>query len=262
MTRITSRQHPFVRLCRELTSGRGAPDQVLLDGEHLVEEALAARLPVRGLLASPRAARLAAAAASRGVQVFEGSDEIVAAASPVRTTSGVVAVATWAPRSATDLIGRSSPHLIGLVDIQDPGNVGSIVRTADALGVSGVLMLDATARPGGWKALRGAMGSTFRVPIGTGFSAEAIEAARREGVTIAAAVAVDGVPIDQATLDVPWLLLVGNEGSGLPRSVVEAADIRLTIPMRKGVNSLNVGTGAALLLWEALGAHRHRENRP
>jgi TrmH family RNA methyltransferase len=136
--------------------------------------------------------------------------------------------------------------------------VGAAIRSADALGATGVLALDGTAHPGGWKALRGAMGSTFRIPVGTGRLDEAVSLARRHRIRVAATVAAGGVPLDDAPLAAPLLLLLGNEGAGLPAAAVAAADLRLTIPMRPGVNSLNVGIAAAVLLWSL----RARHGRP
>lgn len=258
LPRITSRTHPFVRRCRDLAAGRGPEGEVLLDGAHLVEEAVRTRLPLVGVLADARGLSVARAAATRGVPVYEGTTDVVAAASPVRTSSGVVGVATWRPESLTTVVRRPHPLLVGLVDVQDPGNVGGIIRTADALGATGVVALGSTAAPGGWKALRGAMGSTFRIPVGCGNTEDALAAARAEGLGVAAAVAGEGRPIDDAPLDAPLLILVGNEGAGLPPALLAEVDQLLTIPMRSGLNSLNVGVSAALILWEA---RRARESR-
>jgi TrmH family RNA methyltransferase len=258
--RITSRHHPFVRRCRELAAGRGTDGEILLDGAHLVEEAARAGVPMVGVLADTRGLSAARAAGRRGAPVYEGTTDVLAAASPVRTSAGVVAVAAWRPESLTAVLQRPQPLLVGLVDVQDPGNVGGIIRTADALGASGVLALGSTADPAGWKALRGAMGSTFRIPIARGATDEAITAARAAGVGIAAAVAGDGRPIDEAPLGAPLLVLVGNEGAGLPPAVLAQVDQLLTIPMRSGLNSLNVGVSAALVLWEARRARQSRRS--
>src|SRR5580765_5788417 len=95
------------------------------------------------------------------------------------------------------------------------------------------------------------MGSTFRLPVALGTVSEALAGAHARGCRVAATVAGGGDRIDQATLDGPLLLLLGNEGAGLDQDVVDAADIRLSIPMAGGVNSLNVSVTAALCLWEA-----------
>jgi TrmH family RNA methyltransferase len=147
-------------------------------------------------------------------------------------------------------------RLLGLVGVQDPGNVGSVVRTADAFEASGVISFEGSAHPGGYKALRGAMGSTFRIPVATAGLDDVLAAARTGGVRIAAAVARGGEPPLRAALATPVLILLGSEGSGLPEPLTAEADVRVTIPMRSGVESLNVAVTAALLLWEAAGRRR------
>jgi TrmH family RNA methyltransferase len=122
--------------------------------------------------------------------------------------------------------------------------------------VSAVLVLDDAAAPGGWKALRGAMGSTFRVPVGTGSSSEVLEAARARGVRVAAAVSSGGVAPGPDLQARRLLVLIGSEGAGLPPDVRSAADVRLTVPMRSHVNSLNAATTAAILMWEMTRSRR------
>ena len=171
-TRITSRQHAIVQRCRRIAR-RAEPDVVLLDGEHLVGEALDAAVRLELLLTDGRASALATRAQASGAVVYECSGSVLEAASPVRTPSGVVALAKWRPASVDDALQGAEALVLALCDVQDPGNVGSAIRSADALGATGVLVLDGTAHPGGWKALRGSMGSVFRLPVGLGTLDEA-----------------------------------------------------------------------------------------
>lgn len=194
---------------------------------------------------------LAGRARSAGADVYDASATVIEAASPVRTPSGIVALARWQPAALADVLRGSDGVVIGLCNVQDPGNAGSVIRSADALGASGVLALDATAHPSGWKALRGAMGSTFRLPVGVGSVSEALELARAADWQILATVAQTGQPADRADLRRPSLLLLGSEGSGLDPGIVDRATTRISIPMRSGVNSLNVAATAAVLLYEA-----------
>ena len=249
-TRITSRQHAVVQRCRRIAR-RAEPDVVLLDGEHLVTEALDAAVRLELLLTDGRAGALAARAQASGAVVYECSGSVLEAASPVRTTSGVVALAKWRPASVEDALQGAEALVLALCDVQDPGNVGSAIRSADALGATGVLVLDGTAHPGGWKTLRGSMGSVFRLPIGVGTLDEATRAAKRRGLQIAATVAAHGTPADKVDLRSPTILLLGNEGAGLSDAAVSHATMRVTIPMRGRVNSLNVAATAALLLYES-----------
>lgn len=224
---------------------------MLLDGEHLVDEALSAGVAIDVLLSVAGASSVVVDRASRaGATVYEVSAAVIDAASPVRQPSGLLAIAAWAPMSvAAALSGRATNGpCLAPVSVQDPGNLGSLIRAADALGAGGALALDDTADPGGWKALRGAMGSTFRIPVGRGSSGDAVAEARRLGLTVVATTARGGDAVDPSELPVNSLVLLGNEGAGLPDDLVALADVRVSVPMRPGVESLNVAVTAALIL--------------
>lgn len=250
MPRITSRQHPLVQRFRRLARRR-EDGFILVDGEHLVTDALAAGLPFDAVLTDERHAELARRAERPGVTpVYEATAPVLEAASPVASPTGLVAIVAWRPRDIPDVLDATR-LTIGLVGVQDPGNVGSVIRSADALGAGGVLLLDGSADPGSWKALRGAMGSTFRVPVARGRLDEALEVAHRRRVPVVAAVSGGGTTVVDANLTPPALILLGSEGAGLSGDVVAAADRTVTIPMGEGVESLNVAVVAALILWEA-----------
>lgn len=258
-SRLTSRQHPVVRAFRQAAADPDDAAGVLLDGAHLIGDALAAGTLIRTVLVSADFLSSASvvdrgvvdAAARSGAVMHEGTTSVLEAASPVRSTSGIVALAEWRPTPLAQVWTSNPAFVIGLIDVQDPGNVGAVVRAADALGATGVAALDRTAHPGGWKALRGAMGSTFRLPVARGDSAPAIHAARAAGLRIAATTTRDATPIENADFTKPTMILLGNEGAGLRADAVDAADDRVTVPMRAGVESLNVAVTAALVLYEA-----------
>ena len=249
MRRISSRHHPIVRRFRALASGPDA-GAVLLDGEHLVAEALLAGVPIEAVLADDQARLLADRAAAAGAEVFEAPGAVVAAARPVRAAGGIAAIARWSPASLTRVFDETRTFVVGLVDVQDPGNVGGAIRSSDALGAGAVAALGQSADPAGWKALRGAMGSTFRIPVARGSVRDALAEAQKRGALVVATVAEHGTPLDAADLTQPMLMLVGNEGAGLPEAAVSAAGRSVTIPMRAGVNSLNVAVTVAIVLWE------------
>jgi TrmH family RNA methyltransferase len=240
---------------------------VLLDGVHLLRDALRAGAIVRTVLvssdflsgASPFDRGVVDAAAQSGAAVHEATASVLEAASPVRTTSGIVALAEWRPSALASTFTPAPAFVVGLVDIQDPGNVGAIIRSADGLGATGVAALDRTAHPAGWKALRGAMGSTFRLPVARGDSASALRSARGAGLRIAVTAAGAGTPLEIANLMTPTLVLMGNEGTGLSQELIDAADDRIAVPMRPGIESLNVAVTAALVLYEA--ARQRRAQR-
>jgi len=184
---------------------------------------------------------------------------VLDAASPVRTPSGLVALAEWAPASLTAAFMVRPAMVVALVDVQDPGNVGSAVRSADALGATAVVALGATASPSGWKVLRGSMGSAFRLPVACAELPDAVAAARAAGVSIMATTPAGTTSIRETDLRSPVLVLFGREGGGLSGDVLAQADAEVAIPMRTGVESLNVAVAVALVLDEA---RRQREGQP
>jgi RNA methyltransferase, TrmH family len=258
MTKITSRRHPLVQACRRLAAGRGQDGDVLLDGEHLIEEAIGAGVTIATVLAGDAASALARRAREHGADVFAASAEVVAAASPVDAPSGIVAIARWKPAPLDAAITSTSGLVAALLDVQDPGNVGSVIRSADAFGASSVVTVGSTADPSGWKAMRGAMGSTFHLPVSRTTIDALLERAKRVKARVVATTARDAAPLDTVRLDGPTVLLLGNEGAGLPDAILERADARVRVPMRQGVNSLNVSVTAALILYEAARAARPR----
>jgi TrmH family RNA methyltransferase len=251
LPRLGSRRHPVVQTFREAASGRRRDDLVLLDGDHLVDEAIAGGVQIDVVLVDDARAAEAPRYRQAAQHVYLASSAVLAAASPVRTPSGVVALAAWTPSPIARMFDSPRTLAVGLVDVQDPGNVGGVIRSADALGASGVAALGASADPAGWKAMRGSMGSAFRVTVARGSVDEALEAASRAGVVAIATVAGSGVPLPDIDLRQPALVLFGNEGAGLPDDVIRRASLRVHVPMRAGVSSLNVGVPAALVLYAA-----------
>jgi TrmH family RNA methyltransferase len=256
MERISSRQNAIVKRFRDLSRESGG-DWMLLDGEHLLQEALGsgARVDVAAFtegLAAGRLRALADHAARSGAQLVSVTANVLSAISPVRQPSGVVAIVRRREATLEEVLERKPPLVLMLSAVQDPGNVGAIIRAAEGCGATGIVAGSGTADPFGWKALRGAMGSTLRLPVATRQSlAEAVEQARGDGVRVLAAAARNGTPLPGCDLRGPCAILLGGEGTGLAEELVAAADERVTIPMRAPVESLNVAVAAALILYEA-----------
>jgi RNA methyltransferase, TrmH family len=254
---ITSRHHRIVADYRAAARGE-SPDVLLLDGPHLVGEALAARLAIRhaavrtDAAANGEVAALLDRLARAHIDVSPVSAPVMAALSPVRSSSTIVALADR-PSASTDGMYGGNPSLVAIaVDVQDPGNVGAIVRVAEAAGASGVVAAGACANPFSWKALRGSMGSALRVPIASTVDVlAAIADARAHGCRIVATVPRDGTPVFDIDYTRPTAVVIGGEGPGLAASIVDASDERVTIPMQAPVESLNTAVAAAVVLYEA-----------
>ena len=259
MERISSRQNAMVKRFREVARG-GHPHLMLLDGAHLLNEAVAAGIPIEAAGFADRTGheQLMRAAADSGADVFHVTEQVLAALSPVREPSGVVAIAKRRKNSLDDVFATSPALVVMLSEVQDPGNAGAAIRAAEGCGATGVVCSDATADPFGWKALRGAMGSTFRLPVASKQPLDAaIAHARTRGLRVFATTARGGTPLPDCDLRGPAAILCGSEGPGLSDSVIAAADVRMTIPMQPPVESLNVAVAAALVVYEAARQRRH-----
>jgi tRNA G18 (ribose-2'-O)-methylase SpoU len=177
-------------------------------------------------------------------------------AAPTAPRAGATPPAHAAPAATAEAAAHAAPPASALVlvadAVQNPGNLGGLLRTAEAAGATGVFLTAGCADPFSWKALRGSMGSAFRLPQRRGLSlAEVLERLRARGVAVLAAAADGELRYDEADLRRPTALLVGNEGAGLSPSALAAADARLRIPIAPHVESLNVAVAAALVLYEA-----------
>ena len=254
----------FRGAARERRDGRR---RLLLDGSRLIDAAQRAGVRLETALFARSALRrragalaeLAGRLAEDNVTLMAASTAVLAAASPVRTPSGVVALAQHRPLE-TGRAFAGGGVVLAPAAVQDPGNVGAIIRAADAGGSGGVLVTEGSADPFGWKALRGAMGSTFRLPvIDAGTAPAAVAAARAHGAGVLAAVPRGGVPLHEVDLTRPWLVLIGGEGDGLRDADSDLADTRISAPMREGVESLNAAVAAALIVYEA---RRQRAGAP
>ena len=292
MERITSRQNAVVKRFRDLARasrvaapvGRGEhhgqgdhAGEILLDGPHLLQEALACDIPIDIAAFSERQldnvlsplARLAKDVHRHGGRALIVTEQVLAAISPVQQPSGVVAIARARATgarvvfAAAHATGQHLPIVLVLAGLQDPGNVGAIVRTAAGFGAAGIVAIEGTANPFSWKALRGAMGGTFRLPIAArGTLSDVIASAGQERIRLAAAVPHGGTPLPEIDFSEPLALIVGSEGGGISQTALAAARETVTIPMRAPVESLNVAIATSVILYEASrqrGRHARRK---
>lgn len=262
MRTISSRRNPIVKLFQDAVRRRAPSDAIVLEGARLLADASAAGVDITHVVFSAeRVSRETRALIDRldrhGVTTTAATAAVLSAASPARSPSGVVSLAR---RPASDLgsLLRRAPHLVLLaIGVQDPGNVGALIRSAEAAHASGVIVSGGSADPFGWKAIRGSMGSVFRLPAVVADSPEeVIRAARTHQLRIFAAAPHHGLSLFDVSFLNPSLIVLGAEGPGLPPEMVELADETITIPMSGEVESLNVGVAGAILLYEAFRQRR------
>ena len=257
MERISSRQNAVAKQLRALAHAGSTGDEILLDGPHLLEEALGCGVDVRLAVfaenaRTDRLSSLADRTERAGIRTFAAADALFSTLSPVREPSGVVAVARR-PSVTLDEALERAPQLVLVLDgVQDPGNVGAIIRTAEACGATAVIVTLGSADPFGWKALRGAMGSSLRLPVVARAAISAtLPVLRASGIRIVATVPRSGRAPAELDLLAPTAIVLGGEGAGLADGVLQQTDERLSVPMRPPVESLNVATAAAIVLYEA-----------
>lgn len=170
------------------------------------------------------------------------------------TPQGVLCVCSMLDKmDSLDKIDASG-HLLGLEDIQDPSNLGTILRTAEALGVGGVILTRGCCDIYSPKVLRGSMGAVFRLPLTVADTMEqAVKELKRKGfVTLAAVPDREAENVTRIDFTLPAAVLVGNEGNGLKPETISACDRRVTIPMLGRAESLNASIAAGLLMWEMM----------
>ena len=246
-------------LIRDLKRRRGRERRALAlaEGVRLVEEAMAAGVPIKGAVISPaleatrRGETLKGALVAAGIKVEQVDDRALAELADTEHPQGVVAV--FEPRDwALDDITLAPRGAVLVLDaVQDPGNVGTMLRTALALGAAGVVALPGTADLSNPKVIRGGMGASFRLPC-VATDAETLAA---WAATHAAAIwvaAAGGNPVPRAPRNAPTLLVVGNEGAGVGEAISAHASHRVGIPLAPGAESLNVAVAAGILLYEVL----------
>jgi len=238
--------------------GRLAHGQFLIEGVRLVEEALAAKLEIDWIyhVAPAPGSRLAAlleVAAARGLHTAEVTPEELDSISDTETPQGVVAMAGIPKWSDADVWSRGTGDLVILDGVRDPGNVGTLLRTAEAAGARGLIATRGTVELANPKVVRSAMGSLFRVPTEMRAEPEELTRQCREAALPVVTTALDGQDAPAALAGVEAIALVlGGEAEGVAPTWESLADLVVRIPMRESVESLNVAVAGAIILFRRI----------
>ncbi|MGH9753428.1 MAG: TrmH family RNA methyltransferase [Blastocatellia bacterium] len=263
---ITSPSNERLKHARRVRDGR-EPDLIFVEGERLIEECLQSGLKLTTCFhepdPTPRARRIIAEMASRDCPLYPAIRAALEAVSDTINTQGLIAIAER-PESDFDraLQARDgvAPLLVCLDLAQDPGNFGSVVRTAEAAGASGVVATKGSVDAFAPKTLRSSMGSAFRLPIITGVESEELPPrARAAKLRMVATTAGGETLYSDYDWRGPTMVVFGNEARGVGRELLERCDERLRIPLRAPVESLNVAAAAAAILFEAARQRRETE---
>ncbi|MBF2034048.1 MAG: RNA methyltransferase [Leptolyngbyaceae cyanobacterium T60_A2020_046] len=253
---LTSVKNPLVKHIKKLHQGkyRRSQQEFLLEGTHLIQEALNVAYPLTTVCLTPdwqtKHPELSTQLQHFAGSVIPVSPEVLAAIATTVTPDGIVAIAPFPVNHATLPLRPSLA--IAFETLQDPGNLGTVIRTAAAVGCDGLWLSANSVDPFHPKVLRASSGQWFRVPIAT--SAQIIPQIsewQAHGCQVLATCVTDAQPYWNIDLRQPTVILLGNEGAGLSEAALQASTQRIHIPMATSVESLNVGVAAAVILFEA-----------
>jgi TrmH family RNA methyltransferase len=250
---ITSSQNPKIKWVRSLQAQRRTRQKeaaFVVEGVRLVEEALASGWPARLVLYTPdlppRGQAAVDAYASQGTAIVAVQENVMRSASDTETPQGVLAVLTH-----KELLVPSPLDLVLVVDgVRDPGNLGTLLRSASAAGAQLVLLPPGSTDPYAPKVMRAGMGAHFRIPVIT-CTWQQIES-HLGGLEIYLAAAEGGLTYYQTNFKIPMALIIGSEAEGVSENAQELATTSVNIPMPGGGESLNAAIAASVLLFEVV----------
>lgn len=244
---ITSRQNSLIQQIRQLAVSRALRKRTelcLCDGEKLLREAITARIPIETVLFTGRQPQNL----PEGVRLVQVDAALMEYVSPMDTPPGLLFLAKMAEEELPDHLDGDC-YLV-LDGVQDPGNVGTIIRTADAFGCDAVILVNGCADHCSPKTIRASMGAVFRLPVYRTDTEILLRRLQQDGILLyGAALRGDTQDIRSMTARRRALAL-GSEGSGLTEKILQYCAGTVRIPMRERCESLNVATAAAVLLWE------------
>lgn len=250
---ITSSANERIKHARRVREGRER-DLIFVEGERLVAECVASGLPLHACFAPLEPTESMRALLDRiACQTFQLAESVLESLSDTMSTQGIIVIAERPWPTLEQVFAGAAPLILGLDRVQDPGNLGTLVRTAEAAGASGVLSFAGSVDAYAPKTLRSSMGSAFRLPILADVSGSgAISACRSKGIK--SVVACGDAELRHYEYDwrQPTLLILGNEGRGVSTELMSACDVRVRIPLHASVESLNVAAAGAAILFEAV----------
>jgi len=256
---VQSRQNARVKELRAgfARASRTEHGHIAIEGEHLLVEALAARLNISAVFLREGSEQyLDRVHLPESAEILTLPADVFASAVDTESPQGIAALVD-PPDFTLDqiLTTPGTPLILISAGLQDPGNLGTLIRTAEAFAATGLITLPGTVSPWNQKVLRASAGSVFRLPLVAAHEDEIFSALTSRNIATLAAVApgvaTDGHPLTHHDLTRPTALVLGNEGSGIPPEILRRASARITIPTPGPVESLNAAIAGSILLYEA-----------
>ncbi|NLL67320.1 MAG: RNA methyltransferase [Clostridiaceae bacterium] len=254
--RITSISNQIIKEVRSLRNkkGRISAQSILLEGYRLVKEAVDSGAEIRYFIVSDSFLAKEEFFLSQvsNIRVVQVPDELFGRISETQTPQGIIAVAKVPIYNQKDIIKNAS-QVIVLENLQDPGNLGTIIRSADACGFDAVLLSKESADPYNPKVIRSTMGSIFHIPVIIVEDIyQVLDDLKARKVFLAAAHTRDALPCWNADMSGNVAIIIGNEGNGLSDMIIEKADRTIMIPMTGRAESLNASAAASMLIYECM----------
>ncbi|HUI82811.1 MAG TPA: RNA methyltransferase [Candidatus Binatia bacterium] len=256
LQRVDSRQNARVKQLRRAFS-EAAPNargEIAIEGMHLVEEAIRSGLRLSTVFFSESARQRAHKLLPQLSAYSEAlllPDNVFSSAVPSETPQGVAALVRVKSFALEDTLSAEPVLLVIAAGLQDAGNLGTMARSGEAFGITGLLVGERTVSPWNWKAVRASAGSLFRLPVARVELAEAVQQVRGRGIRVLATSSRKGTAVWNANLRGPLAIVIGSEGAGVPRETLAQADEVVAIPQSARVESLNAGIAASIVLYEA-----------
>jgi len=261
LRRIEGRHNPLVKALRQAFAyaERTEDGDCAVEGLHVVEEAIRSGLRLRAVFFRESAQALTTRLMPQigaHVETLLLPDKIFDGAVPSESPQGVAALVKLKEFSLDDVIERLQVGpVVALAGLQDPGNLGTILRSAEAFGSAGAILGEGTVSLFNSKVIRGSAGSVFRLPVVVAKRAGELESIsaklRAQGARLIATSSHKGTPLDQAKLTEPSAIFIGSEGAGLSRALMGQMDETVAIPHSPRVESLNAGVAGSIVFYEA-----------
>lgn len=257
VNKITSRDNARLSHLKRVRDGK-VRDEIFLEGLRLVEEAVRSESSLNECFFTPRFAEASRAAellerlSSRGARMNQVSDGILTSVSDTKNSQGIVLTATRPVALDFKNLGSKAAFLVYLHEVSDPSNLGAVFRTAEAAGAEGVILSAGSADAFSPKALRAAMGASLRLPVWEKADlGECVEWARENGILTVAADSQGTRAYTEIDWCKPSIVVFGSEAHGINAASLAMMDETIRIPMKKGVESLNLAVSVGIVLFEA-----------
>lgn len=264
MLEVTSPQNRIIKEIKSLYRRKNRWDKNLfiIEGPKIIEEALTEQIKLKYLvfgesfLENKESAYLIEMAGN--YQKIKVTDRLFEEISDTESPQGILAVATFIERRLEDICIKDQPFLVYLDQVQDPGNIGTIIRTADAFNIDGIILGKGTVDPYNPKVVRATMGSIFRVPLYFCQKGDKLLQGWKEKGLKLIATSLEGSRVDERDFRSGSLLIIGNEARGVDVQLMNQADKLVKIPMPGKAESLNASVAASILMYEAMKGRRDK----